>query len=132
MRKTNKNKSRRWYLEIWISKRAFDMWSLNHFLLGAVLAGILMNTKLDYINGFILAILIMVGWEFWEIFRKMKESLLNRIFDVLLGISGFYFMQLFALFFSRNLFPFLIVFISYLMLELWGCWAFKKESKRFI
>jgi hypothetical protein len=59
-----------------------DRWTIGHFILGLFL-GMTMKTLL-------FALIFLVGWEVYEIlFRPdVKESLANRVVDVLVGTLG--------------------------------------------
>jgi hypothetical protein len=62
--------------------RAVDKWTLGHFLLGFYL-GFAMKS-LVYV------FIFLVAWELYEVFFRpdVKESLLNRIIDVIVGMFG--------------------------------------------
>jgi hypothetical protein len=62
--------------------KAIDKWTLGHFLLGLYL-GFAMKS-LVYVFVF------LVAWEFYEAFFRpdVKESLSNRIVDLIVGMLG--------------------------------------------
>ena len=68
--------------------KAVDRWTLGHFLLGLYL-GFSMKS-LVYVLAF------LVAWEFYEVFFRpdVKESLVNRIIDLVVGLVGALFSQL--------------------------------------
>jgi hypothetical protein len=62
--------------------RAVDKWTLGHFLLGFFL-GFAMKS-LVYV------LVFLVGWELYEVFFRpdVKETLSNRIVDLIVGMLG--------------------------------------------
>jgi len=62
--------------------KAVDCWTLGHFLLGLFL-GFSMKS-LVYV------LIFLVAWEFYEVFLRpdVKETLSNRIVDLIVGILG--------------------------------------------
>jgi len=63
-------------------RKAVDRWTLGHFLLGLYL-GFAMKS-LIYVFTF------LVAWEFYEVFFRpdVKESLANRLVDLIVGMLG--------------------------------------------
>ena len=62
--------------------KAVDRWTLGHFCLGLFL-GFAMKS-LVYV------LIFLVAWEFYEVFFRpdVKESLANRLVDLIVGMLG--------------------------------------------
>jgi len=127
-----KEQLEKWYMRIWREGKYVDLWSLNHTLIGAVLAGFFEIVGVPVIISLIISTLVIVGWEFWEVFKKISEAFWNKIIDVVTGILGFLGMHYLLGVSSHELILFLIVLAVYLVLEVWGYWVYKKKGVYFI
>ena len=119
-------------MRIWREGKYVDLWLLNHTLIGAVLAGFFEIVGVPVLISLIISTLVIVGWEFWEVFKKISEAFWNKIIDVVTGILGFFGMHYLLDVSSHKLILFLIVLAVYLVLEVWGYWVYKKKGVYFI
>lgn len=119
----------RWYLTIWSEGKYVDFWSLNHFLAGFLLGQVFVFFKINFWFSLIFSLSLMVIWEIYEYRNDVKESIQNRVMDIVIGLISFllvYFLTRYGFF---DNFIFYIVFFVFLVLELWGYWAYKKKKK---
>ena len=73
----------------WQRGRAFDLWSIPHFLFG-VLAGMISPlTGISLLTAFALTLLLALVWELYEKIVGIKETPLNIVSDVVLSIVAF-------------------------------------------
>jgi hypothetical protein len=73
----------------WKNGKFVDLWSIGHFILGMLLAYAIPFLEIRFSWAFFTALLIMFLWELFEVFAKIKETMTNRIIDILLGLLGF-------------------------------------------
>ena len=120
----------KWYVAIWSEGKYIDFWSFNHFFSGFLLAGFLIFIKAPHWLNFLLLLVLMVLWEIYEYKIKVRETLGNKIIDLLVGSIGFLSMYLLS---YLNIFDFVIMcigaFALYAVLEIWGYWAYKMRKK---
>ncbi len=114
-----------WAIKIWNDGGYFDLWHVNHFLAGLLLAlaGILVG--MDYWVNFSIALCLMLGWEVFEIMKKIEETRFNMTFDVILGLVGYFLIYYVNLQMSEMNVLFFTILITWLILESWGYCAFK-------
>lgn len=75
--------------DIWREGKYLDLWSIPHFLSGVAvaLAGHLIG--FDVMPTFIIAFLLFVAYEMFEVMVKIEETRMNRILDVVVGMASF-------------------------------------------
>lgn len=122
---------KKWKYDIWQEGKYLDWWSLTHILAGGVLAGLSIFIGLGFWMGLLIAFLILLSWEFYEVFRSIEESFKNRVMDMIIGIAGFLiayplFLEMVS---SSRIIIFVIIFTIFLFLELWGFIAYKKRNR---
>ncbi|MFA7201639.1 MAG: hypothetical protein WC099_01430 [Candidatus Paceibacterota bacterium] len=100
---------------LWQESKYIDLWSLNHFLFGASLAGLAWYSKINFIFAVFLSVLAFVIWEFIEYYTKVGESQINQMSDILMASIGF-----FIFYFIQTPFLLLVVITIFLILETWG------------
>ena len=122
---TTKMDKNNWAIKIWNDGEYFDLWHVNHFLAGILLAlaGILIG--MDYWVNFSIALFLMLGWEIFEIIKKIEETRFNMTFDVILGLVGYFLIYYANLQMSEMNIMFFVVLIIWLIMEFWGYYAFK-------
>ncbi len=110
-----------------------DLWTLPHFLGGVLIARILLSFGISFWLAFSITFLVKVAWENYEVIRNIKESIENKVMDVVTGMFGFLIMYYVYKvgFFSSTLF-FVVIFVVWLLLNLWGYIAFVKRTKKLI
>ncbi|MEK6942640.1 MAG: hypothetical protein AABX00_01095 [Nanoarchaeota archaeon] len=121
-----------WKYDIWREGKYLDLWHVNHTLAGSLLAGITFFFNIKLLLGFVVSVLLMLAWEFYEIIVDIEETIANQILDVLTGILGFFgmFYLLQIINHSSGLQVFLVVLVVWLSLELWGFVAYKKKKAK--
>ena len=113
------------------------MWSIPHILCGVVLVGVFCYFKIKFWPNLILSTLIMIGWEFFELYvLNVHEYITNKIMDVVTGLIGFFVTYAFILKFGiKNMLPWLaVVTIIWLLLNYLGFKAHKtrQDSKNIV
>jgi hypothetical protein len=120
-----------WKYDIWGEGKYFDLWSINHILSGIVLAGLAIFVGVDFWLGLLIAFLIMLAWEIYELIKPIEEFIENRVIDMIVGILGF--VIIYPLFLEMDKILFTTSFITvtsiFIFLELWGFVAYKKRNR---
>ena len=123
--------SRNRKIDIWKNGKYIDLWSVNHTLAGCLLGALTFFFRIDFIFGFAVSILLMVGWEIYEIIYKVEETPYDRISDVVTGVLGF--LAIFALFPKVQIKTADMIFIGilglWIFLEWWGYMAYRTIEK---
>lgn len=72
----------------WEEGRYFDRWMVVHFLSGA--SGAFSNVFFDLSTAGVcsLGVALLVAWEGIELFRGIRESIENRMIDLVVGLLG--------------------------------------------
>jgi hypothetical protein len=74
----------------WLNGVILDRWSLIHFLYGVVFAFLFRMIGLSRMKAYILAFIIMIGWEIYEaIGGPIQELIWNAVSDVIVASIGF-------------------------------------------
>lgn len=108
-------------------EKYLDLWSVNHTLASCLLAGIFISFNIPLLTSVVISFLILIGWEFFEIFHHVHETIENRISDMAVGMLGFfitYYLMSHNIFNRNGLFS--VVFALFFVLEIWGFWAYEK------
>ncbi|MAG27365.1 hypothetical protein CMI47_17670 [Candidatus Pacearchaeota archaeon] len=71
-------------------RRIFDNWSFAHLVGGGFLSGAAFFFGVHVLVGFVIVLGLMIGWELFEKYRKVGESLKNKISDVVFGSVGYF------------------------------------------
>ena len=125
------------HADLWREGKYVDMWSIPHVLCGVILVGIFCYFRVEFWPNLILSTLIMVGWEFFELYvLDVHEYLTNKIMDIVTGLFGFFIMFALILIFGiKTMLPWLMaVIIIWLVLNYWGFKAHKTrvDSKNIV
>lgn len=123
-----------WKIGIWKEGKYFDLWHVNHFLAGVLLAGVTLIFGIDLFWGFVVSFILMIAWEFFEYFSKIHETMFNRIMDVFLSTLSFglvVYLEQNILSQAEFMQMFYVSLVLYIFLELWGFRAYQiaKEAK---
>lgn len=122
-----------WKVDIWKEGKYFDLWHVNHFLAGLLLANLTLFLKIELWIGFTFSLTLMLAWEVFEIVKKIEETKFNRCFDVIFSVASFflviYLNQNYLLTTGLNIL-FYFSLILWLILESWGYWAYKIRSRK--
>lgn len=73
----------------WQKGRAFDLWSIPHFLFGAIMAFVPPITGFSILTALSLTLILAMAWEIYEKFMDIKETMQNSLLDILLPIVAF-------------------------------------------
>jgi uncharacterized membrane protein HdeD (DUF308 family) len=120
--------SQPWFIKIWNDGKHFDLWHVNHFLAGTLLAIVGILLGLDEVVNFMIALLAMISWEIFEIINKIYETKFNRSADVILGVLGFVLIYFLNISNSSLSYMFFLVLVVWLIMESWGFVAYKKRG----
>lgn len=111
---------------IWKEGRYLDLWNLPHFIIGVLLGFILISYNVSFANSLLIVFFIKLAWEIYEHLHVVKETIPNKILDVLTGVLGFLSIYIFSLQHQLNFIGFVFVVIIEIILGLWGLYAMKK------
>lgn len=73
----------------WREGEYLDLWSVPHFLSGMVVAFALYFLGFEARSAFVIAFLLLVGYELFEAVAEIEETRWNRILDVVVGMLSF-------------------------------------------
>ncbi len=79
-----------WSLGVYI-----DRWSFVHFGWGFMLAALLRMLGFSKKWAYVIALTLMVGWEFVELYLAGADRIQNSLMDILLASAGFWLMHYF-------------------------------------
>ena len=82
-------KGKKWYIEIWSDERYIDLWSSTHFLMGGVIAGISVLASVNFWISVVIMFILLFLWEWYENFKKLHETINNKVLDIALGLIGY-------------------------------------------
>ena len=119
-----------WLIDIWEEKKYADLWSVNHFLGGVILAQLTVSFNLSFWSGLVLAVFLMMGWELYELAMGIEESAYNKSTDIGFGVLGFLFHVFFLIKLKYYKYIFISIFIVFIILELLGYLAYRLRIKR--
>ncbi len=75
--------------DIWREGDYLDLWSVPHFLSGMLVAFGLYFTGFEFRSAFIIAFLLLVAYEMFEVIVQIEETRWNRTLDVVVGMLSF-------------------------------------------
>lgn len=122
--------NKKWYIRIWDEGEYIDLWSLNHFLFGFILAKITTIIKIDFLISLFTILTAATAWEIFEIKRHVRETDMNRIVDIFIGLFGFLIFFYYidgSEFIDDVVFTFLFL-IPAIILTAWGYIAYLMEN----
>ncbi|MEI6650452.1 MAG: hypothetical protein WCL23_03405 [Candidatus Moraniibacteriota bacterium] len=70
-------------------KRSIDFWSIPHFLFGSVMALVAASFEYPFPATFAVTLVVAILWERFEQEEGIKESIHNRMADVVLPLIAF-------------------------------------------
>ena len=74
--------------DAWREGKYLDLWSVPHFLSGMVVALSLYVFGFEVRSAFVIAFLLLVGYEMFEVIAKIDETRWNRTLDVVVGMAS--------------------------------------------
>ena len=119
----------------WQKGRAFDLWSVPHFLFGILMAFVPPLTDVSFSMALTLTALFAVLWELFEMYLGIKETVLNSLLDVFLPICA-YIITSFILLTSSYHYDDLLVLASavgilYIFTNISGWLAYRRRNRDF-
>ena len=75
--------------DIWREGKYLDLWSVPHFLSGMAVGFALFFLEYSANAAFVIAFLLLVAYEMFEVIAKIEETRWNRILDVVVGMASF-------------------------------------------
>jgi hypothetical protein len=117
----------KWFYRVWTKGKYLDLWSVNHTLAGSVIAWPLYKWEVPWVYNFIIAMVLIVGWEVYEITHDIEETWQNRSTDIITGIIGFVFISSYLVKLGDTVQYWIYFWILgvWLILEIWGYVAYK-------
>jgi uncharacterized membrane protein HdeD (DUF308 family) len=107
--------------KIWEDGRIIDLWSLVQLIGGIFLGSILFKFNLSLTNAVLLAFILTLSWEVFELLTKRYEAPLNKLLDLFTGVLGVYLAYyILSLDLITNNTLLLISGVIFVILELWG------------
>src|SRR3989344_5332818 len=73
----------------WQKGRAFDLWSIPHFLFGILMAFVPPFADISFSFVLVLTLVLAILWELFEMSVGIKETVLNSLLDVFLPIAAY-------------------------------------------
>ena len=73
----------------WKRGRAFDLWSIPHFLFGILMAFLPQLVGISVLTALSLMIILAMVWEIYEKFIDIKETIQNSLLDIILPVVAF-------------------------------------------
>ena len=75
--------------DAWREGKYLDLWSVPHFLSGMVMAFCIFFLGFEVRAALVIAFLLLVGYEMFEVIAKIEETRWNRTLDVVVGMASF-------------------------------------------
>lgn len=66
----------------------FDLWLFVHFFTGVLWGFLPFFLNISFFQALLIFAVLAIAWEIIEAVKKVKETLENRVIDVLFGVSG--------------------------------------------
>jgi glycopeptide antibiotics resistance protein len=84
-------------------QKIFDYWSIAHFLGGIIIFSLIFLSRIKIPVFFYAFLSLTIIWEIFEASIGVKETILNHIFDIIIGNLGFLIAWSFTKIFRKNL-----------------------------
>ena len=75
--------------DIWREGEYLDLWSVPHFLSGMCVGFVLLFLGFDFRSAWIIALLLLIAYEMFEVIAQIEETRMNSFLDVVVGMSSF-------------------------------------------
>lgn len=119
----------------WQKGRAFDLWSVPHFLFGVLTAFLPRLTGLSFLTALALTIIFAMLWEVYEKFVEIKETIQNSLLDIILPVVAFTLTSYVLLLCSFHYDDLVViatgVFIVYVFTNVSGWLAYRRRARDF-
>lgn len=120
----------------WQKGRAFDLWSIPHFLFGILTAFVPPLTGISLLTALALTVIFAMLWEIYEKFVDIKETIQNSLLDIILPIVAFTLTSLILRLYSFHYDDLLVVatavFVLYIFTNVSGWLAYRRRSRDFM
>lgn len=120
----------------WQKGKAFDLWSIPHFLFGILTAFLPALTDLSFLTALALTIILGMLWEIYEKFVDIKETIQNSLLDIILPIVAFtltsYVLRIYSFHREELLVVATAVFIVYAFTNISGWLAYRRRNRDFM
>mgnify|MGYP003394303087 CR=1 FL=1 len=119
----------------WQKGRAFDLWSIPHFLFGILMAFVPPLTDISFSIVLTFSFILAVLWELFEIYIGIKETVLNSLLDVFLPIVAFiitsYMLHIYTFRHDELLVIAVAIFVLYVFTNISGWLAYRRRNRDF-
>lgn len=119
----------------WQKGRAFDLWSIPHFLFGVLMAFLPPLLGISILTALSLTVILAMLWEVYEKLVEIKETVQNSLLDIILPIVAFMLttrILLWNKFYTDQIQVIAIaVFILYVFTNVSGWLAYRRRNKEF-
>lgn len=120
----------------WQKGRAFDLWSIPHFLFGILMAFLPSLTGISILTALTATLLFAMVWEIYEKFVDIKETIQNSLLDILLPVVAFTLTSQILFFYPPHPDDLLVfaaaVFALYLFTNISGWRAYRRRNRDFM
>lgn len=120
----------------WKKGRAFDLWSIPHFLFGILMGFVPFLTDISFGLALTMTAVLAVLWEIFEMSIGIKETALNSLLDVFLPIVGYIITSYILLSYTYHREDLIVVAVAvlavYVFTNLSGWLAYRRRQRDFI
>lgn len=120
----------------WQRGRAFDLWSIPHFLFGILMAFVPPLTGISFLSALALTVIGALSWEIYEKFVLIKETVQNSLLDIILPILALILVSLVLRIYSFHHDDIVVVAsavaVVYLFTLISGWLAYRRRNRDFI
>jgi len=115
----------------WQKGKAFDLWSIPHFLFGILMAFLPSLTGISFLTALALTLILAMLWEIYEKFADIKETIENSLLDIILPVVAFtltsYVLRLYTFRYDELLVVAIAIFIVYAFTNISGWLAYRRR-----
>ncbi|MFA6414491.1 MAG: hypothetical protein WC217_01975 [Candidatus Paceibacterota bacterium] len=119
----------------WQKGRAFDLWSIPHFLFGILMAFLPYLVGISFLTALALTLILAMLWEVYEKFVDIKETVQNSLLDIILPIVAFtltsYVLRIYAFRSDEIVVGAVAVGLLYLFTNVSGWLAYRRRNSDF-
>ncbi len=119
----------------WQKGKAFDLWSIPHFLFGVLMAFLPPFTGMSLLAALALTLILALAWEMYEKFVDIKETVQNSLLDVILPICAYvltsYVLRTYSFQNEDLLVVATAIFALYLFTNISGWLAYRRRHRDF-
>lgn len=119
----------------WQKGRAFDLWSIPHFLFGILTGFLPPLTGMSTPTALALTLILALLWELYEKFVDIKETVQNSLLDVILPIVAFiltsYVLHIYTFHYDNLVVVAIAVLALYAFTNISGWLAYRRRARDF-